>query len=48
MTIDKNNTIHFSDILEEERPSDKEQNAYRNKIQEGLNLFAKYFQDLWD
>ena len=48
MTIDKNNTIHFSDILEEERPSDEEQNAYRNKIQEGLNLFAKYFQDLWD
>ena len=48
MTIDENNTIHFSDILEEERPSDEEQNAYRNKIQEGLDLFAKYFQDLWD
>lgn len=42
------NTIQFHDILDDGRPSDEEMKAYHDRVQEGINLFAKYFQDLWD
>ena len=48
MTVDKENKVHFTDILEEERPSKEVQKEYEDKVQEGLNLFATYFTDLWD
>ena len=48
MTVDEENKIHFTDLLEEERPSKEVQQEYEDKIQEGLDLFATYFIDLWD
>lgn len=35
-------------MLEEKKPTDEETVAYTSRVQEGLDLFAKYFQDLWD
>lgn len=42
------NQIVFSEILDEGRPTKEEVLAYHARIQEGLDLFAKYFRDLWD
>lgn len=40
--------VVFSEILDEGRPTKEEVLAYHARIQEGLDLFAKYFRDLWD
>lgn len=40
--------VQFNKMLEEKKPTDEETVAYVSRVQEGLNLFAKYFQDLWD
>lgn len=40
--------VQFNKMLEEKKPTDEETVAYTSRVQEGLNLFAKYFQDLWD
>ena len=48
MTVDEENEVCFTDLLEEERPSKEVQKEYEDKVQEGLDLFATYFIDLWD
>lgn len=40
--------VQFNKMLEEKKPTDEETAAYVSRLQEGLDLFAKYFQDLWD
>lgn len=40
--------IQFDKMLEEKKPTDEETTVYVSRVQEGLDLFAKYFQDLWD
>ena len=48
MYVDKENKVHITDLLEEERPSEEVQKEYEDKVQEGLNLFVTHFTDLWD
>ena len=48
ITVDEENKVCFTDLLEEERPSKEVQKDYEDKVQEGLDLFATYFRDLWD
>ena len=46
--FDKDRNIHFHEMLDAKEPSKKEMLAYQKRVQQGLNLFAKYFRDLWD
>ena len=48
MYVDKENKVHITDLLEEERPLKEVQKEYDDKVQEGLNLFATHFTYLWD
>ena len=48
MECDDDGRIIFSDLLDDGRPTKEEELAYHTRIQEGLDLFAKYFRDLWD
>ena len=38
----------FEEITKREHINYRKDEEYRKKIQEGLNLFAKYFQSLWE
>ena len=44
------NGLHAVKFNGEETPQEiwDAEDKYREKIQEGINLFAKYFQHLWD
>lgn len=48
LDCDEHGRVSFSDMLNDGRPTKEEEAAYHARVQEGLDLFAKYFRDLWD
>ena len=44
----KDRSFHFHEMLDTQKPSKEEILAYQKRVQQGLDLFAKYFRDLWD